>query len=115
MRKLEAQMKSVNPRTGCAQVILWEVNAVMAYASRDYLYLLVAGIIVIIAGLCLSALDIDTDTILMLVGFSFGILHRRVVDRTFRGGEVETRWRTRLDVICICLWAAFLRASARPG
>jgi multisubunit Na+/H+ antiporter MnhF subunit len=46
----------------------------MAYAPRDYLYLLVAGIIVIVAALWLSALDIDTDIVLMLVGVCFGIL-----------------------------------------
>ena len=46
----------------------------MTYALRDYLHLLVAGIIVIVAALWLSTLDIDTDTVLMLVGVCFGIL-----------------------------------------
>ena len=46
----------------------------MAYAPRDYLYLLMAGIIAIVAALWLSVLDIDTDTVLMLVGVCFGIL-----------------------------------------
>jgi len=45
----------------------------MAYAPRDYLYLLVVGIIVIVAALWLSALDIDTNTVVMLVGVCFGI------------------------------------------
>ena len=46
----------------------------MTYALRDYLHLLVASIIVIVAALWLSTLDIDTDTELMLVEVSFGIL-----------------------------------------
>ena len=46
----------------------------MTYALRDYLHLLVASIIVIVAALWLSTLDIDTDTVLMLVGVCFGIL-----------------------------------------
>jgi hypothetical protein len=46
----------------------------MADAPRNYLYLLVACFIGIVAVLWLSALDIDTDTILMLVGVCFGIL-----------------------------------------
>ena len=54
--------------------ILWGVNTIMAYAPRDYLYLLTAGIIVIVAALWLSALDVDTDTILLLVGVCLGIL-----------------------------------------
>jgi hypothetical protein len=45
----------------------------MGYAPRDYLHLLVAGIIVIVAGFWLSTLDIDTDTELMLVEVCFGI------------------------------------------
>ncbi len=59
---------------GCAQDIVLAVNAVMAYAPRDYLYLLVAGTIVIVASLRLSARDIDTDIMLVLVGVCFGIL-----------------------------------------
>ena len=46
----------------------------MAYAPRDYLYFLVAGIIAIVAALWLSALDVDSDTMLLLVGVCLGIL-----------------------------------------
>ena len=51
----------------------------MPYAPRrDYLYLLAAGIIVIVAALWLSALDVDSDIMLLLVGVCLGILGRRV-------------------------------------
>ena len=45
----------------------------MTYAPRNYLYLLVACFIVIVAALWLSALDVDFDTMLTLVGVCFGI------------------------------------------
>jgi hypothetical protein len=67
------QYKAKGP--GCAQVIFWKVDAVMPYAPRrDYLYLLAAGIIVIVAALWLSALDVDSDIMLLLVGVCLGIL-----------------------------------------
>ena len=46
----------------------------MAYVPQDYLYLLVVGIIGLVAALWLSELDIDTYNVLMLVGVCFGIL-----------------------------------------
>ena len=45
----------------------------MTYAPRDYLYLFVAGLIVFVASLWLSPLDLDSDTMLALVGVFFGI------------------------------------------
>jgi hypothetical protein len=46
----------------------------MTYAPRDYPYLFAAGIIVIVAALWLSALDVDSDTMFVLVGVFLGIV-----------------------------------------
>jgi hypothetical protein len=46
----------------------------MTYAPRDYLHLFVGGLIVFVAAVWLSPLDLDSDTELMLVLVCFGIL-----------------------------------------
>ena len=45
----------------------------MTYAPRDYLYLFVGGLIVFVAAVWLSPLDLDSDTMLALVGVFLGI------------------------------------------
>ena len=45
----------------------------MTYAPRDYLYLFVGGLIVFVATIWLSPLDLDSDTMLALVGVFLGI------------------------------------------